>query len=103
MERFGRKPAEGWKFRITGKLRVHKIVDQKDWEPRKLGIRSKALTKAGHDPRWGQRPDELGIQHFRSACKSQLMSNFSNIYEEQISLMLMAQSLSLCVGCAMEG
>lgn len=29
------------------------------------------------------------------------MSNFSNVYEEQISLMLMAQILILCVGCAM--
>lgn len=29
------------------------------------------------------------------------MSNFSNVYEEQISLMLIAQSSSLCVGCAM--
>lgn len=44
-ERFGRKPAEGWKFRITGELRVHKkTADQRGWEPRKLGIRGKALA-----------------------------------------------------------
>lgn len=29
------------------------------------------------------------------------MGNFSNVYEEQISLMLTAQPSSLCVGCAM--
>lgn len=48
LERFGRKPVGAWKFRLTGELRVHKkTADQKGWAPRKLGLRGKALARAG--------------------------------------------------------
>lgn len=45
LERFGRKPVEGWKFRIIGEWRAHKkTADQKGWEPRKKG---KTVANAG--------------------------------------------------------